>query len=107
MISEKNLVLVDGFYDDVEKPGNDELELIKILAEKYKSSVADAIPAVGGSSRINQFINNESGVDVLKRFSYSPTMNINGIRAGYTGPGTLLWTLPHQAYCTIDIRLPL
>ena len=33
-------------------------------------------------------------------------MNINGFRAGYTGLGTLLWTLPHAAYCTIDHRLP-
>ena len=104
--SEKNHVLVDGFYDHVEKPAEEELELIKILAAKYRGAEADAIPAVGGSKRINQFINNEIGEDVIKRYSYSPTMNINGIRAGYTGPGTLLWTLPHEAFCTIDIRLP-
>ena len=33
-------------------------------------------------------------------------MNINGLRAGYTGPGTTLWTLPASAQCTIDHRLP-
>ncbi len=103
---EKNIVLVDGFYDKVEKPGEEDLALINILAEKYKGLEADAIPALGGSYRIKQFINEERGVDLIKRFSYSPTMNINGIRAGFTGPGTLLWTLPHEAFCTIDIRLP-
>ena len=47
-----------------------------------------------------------SGRDLFLRYCFQPTMNINGLRAGYTGPGTLLWTLPNAAYCTIDHRLP-
>ncbi len=103
---ETNKVLVDGFYDDVEVPPEDEKELIQILADKYKGRECDAITALGGKDRVKHFINNEKGAEVISRYSYSPTMNINGIRGGYTGPGTLLWTLPHEAYCTIDIRLP-
>jgi acetylornithine deacetylase/succinyl-diaminopimelate desuccinylase-like protein len=33
-------------------------------------------------------------------------MNISGLRAGYSGPGTKFWTLPGSAYCNIDCRLP-
>jgi hypothetical protein len=47
-----------------------------------------------------------TGRDLFERYCFQPTMNINGLRAGYTGPGTTLWTLPQAAYCTIDHRLP-
>lgn len=104
--ADTNRILVDGIYEGLRKPTRDELELIRGLAERYKGREAEAIPALVGPQRVPKFINDEHGADVLLRYCFEPTMNINGIRAGYTGPGTLLWTLPHEAYCTIDIRLP-
>jgi acetylornithine deacetylase/succinyl-diaminopimelate desuccinylase-like protein len=101
-----NRILIDGFYDGLRQPTAQERELIGRLAENYKGREAEAIPALVGPQRVPKFIDDKIGADVLLDYCFNPTMNINGIRAGYTGPGTLLWTLPHEAYCTIDIRLP-
>ncbi len=46
------------------------------------------------------------GRDLLLEFLYSPTININGIAAGYTGPGSEVFTLPEQASARVDMRLP-
>ena len=36
---------------------------------------------------------------------YGPSMNISGLRSGYTGPGTKSFLLPDRATVTMDIRL--
>ena len=101
----ENRVLVDGFYDDLLKPDEEDLALIDELAIRYQGRENSAIPSLA-PGKVNQFINGETGRDLFLRYCFQPTMNINGLRAGYTGPGTLLWTLPNAAYCTIDHRLP-
>jgi acetylornithine deacetylase/succinyl-diaminopimelate desuccinylase-like protein len=40
----------------------------------------------------------------LERFYYSPTVNIEGLVAGYTGPGGKT-VLPHRAVAKLDLRL--
>ena len=102
---EENRVLVDGFYDDLEAPTGEDLELIDGLAERYKGEEGSAIPSLA-PGKVGRFLDDLSGRDLFLRYCFQPTMNINGLRAGYTGPGTLLWTLPNAAYCTIDHRLP-
>ena len=99
----KNRILVDGFYDGLREPTTEDLELIDALALRYKGSESSA---VGVSGKVTRFVNDTSGRDIFLRYCFQPTMNINGLRSGYTGPGTTLWTLPHAAYCTIDHRLP-
>ena len=101
----ENRVLVDGFYDDLLKPDEEDLALIDELAIRYQGRENSAIPSLA-PGKVNQFINGETSRDLFLRYCFQPTMNINGLRAGYTGPGTLLWTLPNAAYCTIDHRLP-
>ena len=101
----ENRILVDGFYDGLQEPTAEDLELIDALARRYKGNEAGAIPSLA-PGKVNRFLNNLTGRDLFLRYCFQPTMNINGLRAGYTGPGTLLWTLPNAAYCTIDHRLP-
>lgn len=103
---EKNRILVDGFYEGLREPTTEDLALVDALATRYQGREATAIPGIGSSDRVSQFVGNRTGRDVFLRYCFQPTMNINGLRAGYTGPGTTLWTLPHAAYCTIDHRLP-
>lgn len=102
---DNNRVLVDGFYDDLLDPDEEDIELIDELVVRYAGQESSPIPSLA-PGKVNQFINGETGRDVFLRYCFQPTMNINGLRAGYTGPGTLLWTLPDAAYCTIDHRLP-
>lgn len=103
--SERNRILVEGFYDGLQEPTAEDMTMLDTLAARYQDSEASAIPAAS-PGRITKFIDDASGRDVFLRYCFQPTMNINGLRAGYTGPGTTLWTLPHAAYCTIDHRLP-
>jgi acetylornithine deacetylase/succinyl-diaminopimelate desuccinylase-like protein len=44
--------------------------------------------------------------DVYRRFFFGPSMNLNGLRAGHSGPGTATFTLPHVAEAVLDIRVP-
>jgi len=44
-----------------------------------------------------------SGIELLKKGLYSPIININGFKAGYTGSGTKT-VLPRKATAKIDIR---
>src|SRR5262249_56150624 len=40
----------------------------------------------------------------LERFLFTPTVNIEGLVAGYTGPGGKT-VLPHRAVAKLDLRL--
>ena len=101
----ENRILVDGFYDGLEEPTTEDLDLIYTLAQRYEGNEANVLPGLA-PGQVDRFLNDLSGRDLFLRYCFQPTMNINGLRAGYTGPGTLLWTLPNAAYCTIDHRLP-
>lgn len=99
---EENRSLVEGFYDGLLEPTAEEQALIDQLTERYKGHEASAV----GCGQVKHLIGGVSGRDVFLQMCYQPTMNISGLRAGYTGPGTKFWTLPHVAYCNIDCRLP-
>jgi acetylornithine deacetylase/succinyl-diaminopimelate desuccinylase-like protein len=98
----KNRSLVEGFYNGLLEPTVEEEALIDALAERYKGREASAV----GCGTVKHLVGDITGRDVFLRMCYQPTMNISGLRAGYTGPGTKFWTLPDVAYCNIDCRLP-
>lgn len=100
---QEHRIKVDGFYDGLRAPTAEDLELIDRLAARYKGHEASAMGVAG---KVSRFVADSNGREVFMRYCFQPTMNINGLRAGYTGPGTTLWTLPYAAYCTIDHRLP-
>lgn len=105
--AETNRVKVDGFHDDLLPATPAEEKLIDALAERYRGLESTAVPGITPGVKVERFVNDIDGREVFRRFCFEPTMNIDGLRAGFTGPGTALWTLPNAAYCTIDHRLPL
>jgi len=91
-------ILVDGFYDDVRPPTPEEEELLKRLEKTFdEETVRNELDVVRFSEDLH-------GVELLKRYLYSPTINIDGIWGGYTGPGTKT-VLPHLVRAKVDIRL--
>ena len=104
--SANNQILVEGFSEGLRTPTAEEEMLLEALAERYQGQEVSALPGLTTPERISQLANGLSGADLFRQYCFQPTLNINGIRAGYTGPGTLLWTLPTAAYTTIDIRVP-
>lgn len=47
-----------------------------------------------------------SALEATVKYFYEPGFNINGLAAGYTGPGSPVFTLPSRAVAMLDIRMP-
>ncbi len=91
-------ILIEGFYDDVSPPSPEEEELLEKLAETFDEE------AVKRELGVIKFMEDLHGMELCKRYLYSPTLNVDGIISGYVGPGTKT-VLPHEARAKIDIRL--
>lgn len=93
-----NTVTIPGFYDDVLGPTPEENEVLEALARSFDPDT------VRKQNRVERFLNDLEGRELLEQYLYSSTLNIDGIWAGHFGPGTKT-VLPHEAHARIDIRL--
>jgi len=93
-----NSILIDGYYDKVAPPNEEDLELIDRLVAVFDDSLWKEM------YKVERWIGDEKGRELLLRYLYSTTLNIDGIWGGYTGPGTKT-VLPHKVTCKIDTRL--
>lgn len=93
-----NRCLVEGFYDAVAEPSEEDKELIDKLVERFDEDTWKK------TWKVSRFIDHKDRRDLIIKYLYSPTFNIDGIWAGYSGPGTKT-ILPHKAEAKIDMRL--
>jgi acetylornithine deacetylase/succinyl-diaminopimelate desuccinylase-like protein len=93
-----NKVLIEGFYDNVIPPSSDDLELVQILTETFDEKPMKEMLSV------KKFIDDSRGKEALLKYLYTPSLNINGIWSGYTGPGTKT-VLPWKITAKVDVRL--
>ena len=89
---------VEGFFDAV-----------RPLTATERRILEDAIPkrneaATKRALGVQRWFNDESWHDSLVRLVSQPTINIEGLVGGYTGPGGKT-ILPHRAVAKIDMRL--
>jgi acetylornithine deacetylase/succinyl-diaminopimelate desuccinylase-like protein len=92
------------FLEDAPALAEDEA-LIGALLERFQGSTWDeAIPGLAGAG-IMRFADDLEGEPVLRRYLYGSTFNIQGLAAGYTGPGTRTFTIPERASALLDARL--
>lgn len=89
---------VEGFFDQV-KPLTAAQKAI-LEASIPRRSEAAAKAALG----VERWFKDESWHDSLVRLVSQPTINIEGLVGGYTGPGGKT-ILPHRAVAKIDMRL--
>ncbi len=89
-------VLIPGFYDEVQKPTQAELDALE-----DQSNMENLIKDIYG---IDQFVDGVSGLTLKLRQAYSPTGNIAGLLSGYTGEGVKT-VLPARAMAKMDFRL--
>ena len=99
-----NRVAVKGFYDDLVPPTEAERRMVQsyqgsLGAEGWKA----VLPGVGSVGAPAGDLTDE---ETILAYFYGPSFNINGLSSGFTGPGTLPFTLPHEASARFDIRLP-
>lgn len=105
---EKQEITIEGFDEGLAAPTAAELQLIDQLLEQFSGQpLQDVLPYISGQpGKVEKFVLDLEGKELLKRYLFHPSFNINGLRAGYTGPGTPLFTLPTEATARFDIRLP-
>jgi acetylornithine deacetylase/succinyl-diaminopimelate desuccinylase-like protein len=94
-----NTILVPGYYDGILPPTEEESMLINAGIENRNEAQMLEMLAV------DHWIDNLTGTDAVVEFLYQPSLNIDGIWAGYTGEGVKT-ILPHQASAKVDSRLP-
>jgi len=93
-----NKVLIESFYDKVAVPNEEDEYLLKELVKTFDEET------VKEQLQIKQFIDDKHGIDALRMYLFSPTLNINGIWSGYIQEGTKT-LLPHKITAKMDVRL--
>ena len=96
--SDGNTIAVKGFYDDWIAP-----------TEEERRAVLSGGPwnqVLPGVASIEAAAGDLSDEETILNYHYGPSLNINGLRSGFTGPGTLPFSLPHEASARFDIRVP-
>ncbi|MDP6528292.1 MAG: dipeptidase [Gemmatimonadota bacterium] len=93
--AETGRILVDGFYDEVEEPSDEEKRGWSELPhsdEDFREMTG--VPRLYG----------ESGRTTLERLWSRPTLDVNGIWGGFTGEGSMT-VLPARASAKVSMRL--
>jgi acetylornithine deacetylase/succinyl-diaminopimelate desuccinylase-like protein len=93
-----NTPLIDGIFENV-RPLTEE-EKVQIAAAAKKLTVRQFQVATGAQKWIDDLPFQQA----LERLTSQPTVNIEGIIGGYTGPGGKT-VLPHKASAKLDLRL--
>jgi acetylornithine deacetylase/succinyl-diaminopimelate desuccinylase-like protein len=90
--------VVEGFFDKVRPLSAQQKQILE--ASIPKKNEAGTKKALG----VEHWFKDESWHDSLVRLVTQPTINIEGLVGGYTGPGGKT-ILPHRAVAKIDMRL--
>ena len=89
---------VAGFFDKVRPLTAAQRRILEAAIAKRNEA------ATKKQLGVERWINDESWHDSLVRLVSQPTINIEGLVGGYTGPGGKT-ILPHKAVAKIDVRL--
>jgi acetylornithine deacetylase/succinyl-diaminopimelate desuccinylase-like protein len=89
---------VEGFFEKVKPLTAAQEQMIKEHAAKTAESTVKK--ALG----VQHWVHDKNWVDSLMLLESRPTINIEGLVGGYTGPGGKT-VLPHKAVAKIDMRL--
>jgi acetylornithine deacetylase/succinyl-diaminopimelate desuccinylase-like protein len=89
---------VEGFFDKAKPLTAAQVEMIKDHAAK--TSEATVKQQLG----VQHWVHDKNWLDSLMLLESRPTINIEGLVGGYTGPGGKT-VLPHRAVAKIDMRL--
>jgi acetylornithine deacetylase/succinyl-diaminopimelate desuccinylase-like protein len=90
-------VLIDGFYDDVVPPNDEDLAMLEKLPFEEEAE-RERLGAEG-------FVGDATGLELVRRYYFEPTCNIAGFVTGFTVPGASKTVLPKEAMVKLDMRL--
>jgi acetylornithine deacetylase/succinyl-diaminopimelate desuccinylase-like protein len=89
---------IDGFADAARPASAAEKSMLDAAAARLHESVAKQLLTA------DRWAHDLPWRASLERFMFTPTVNIEGLVAGYTGPGGKT-ILPHRAVAKLDLRL--
>jgi acetylornithine deacetylase/succinyl-diaminopimelate desuccinylase-like protein len=89
---------IDGFADAARPPSGAEKEMLDRAAARLDEATAKRMLST------DRWAHDLPWRASLERFLFTPTVNIEGLVAGYTGPGGKT-VLPHRAVAKLDLRL--
>lgn len=96
-----NTAMIPGFYDGIRPPTEEEESLIAAALEG-----PDRSEMMREAFGIERWLDDADEEQRAMELIYTPTLNIDGLYAGYTGEGVKT-ILPHKATAKMDSRLPL
>jgi acetylornithine deacetylase/succinyl-diaminopimelate desuccinylase-like protein len=102
---EGETVLLPGFVPDPGPTTKEEAAEMEALLTSF-SGVPWQKVLPGMSGAMVPPIAGLKETDIFRRYFFGPSFNLNGLKSGYTGPGTLTFTVPHVAESSFDIRIP-
>lgn len=94
-------MLIEGYYDDVIPPGEDDLALMR------EGAAMEDMRLILEENDVKDFKPQLAGLDnlgILRHYMCGSTMNINGLVSGHTGAGSKT-LVPHRAVAKVDVRL--
>jgi acetylornithine deacetylase/succinyl-diaminopimelate desuccinylase-like protein len=89
---------IDGFADAVRPASTAERAMLDIAASRLQEATAKRMLSA------DRWAHDLAWRPSLERFLFTPTVNIEGLVAGYTGPGGKT-VMPHRAVAKLDLRL--
>ena len=92
-------IAIEGWRDEIRPPTEEELGLLRKLAETLDEEAFKE--SIGRTPRFRKGMH---GLEMLKAYTYEPTLNISGVAAGYVGP-RFLNIVPARAEARADVRL--
>jgi len=93
-----NTILVPGYYDPIRPPNDEEQRLVNGLLSGGDEAGQKRLLGV------ERWMDGVGGEQFQMRLLFDTTLNIDGLVAGYTGPGGKT-ILPHRALAKVDSRL--
>ena len=94
--SEDYRITLDGIWDHVVPPTEAEIGLLQAIS--FGES------RIRSNYGLSRFINDLTGIDLLKKHFFQPALTVCGLHAGYSGPGVKT-TLPNAAVAKLEFRL--
>lgn len=99
MVALDESITIDGFHDRLKEPTAEDEELLAHLSGTFDERT------ILEENDVIRCKDDLRGADLLRRYLFSPTININGLLSGHVGDG-IKTVLPHKAIAKLDIRLP-